>query len=364
MAPMVATAAEAKWFTDLAHEHGLPVAGAMVEIPAAALRAADLLEHADFLSIGTNDLAQYTLAADRMAGELADLLDPWQPALLDLIRMTAEAGLAAGKSVGVCGEAAASPALAPVLVGLGVTSLSMSASAVADVRDALAAVTLAECREMATDALAGRRTRLIRKTAVDAGSSAPRGRPPRRLSSSARAACERRSVNVGHSLHPGIDSRTGASVRGFGSTFGSARSLRLDRSPARPARPARAFGSARFGPSHRSALGPASGGRWSAVRPEPSPASARAAIGVAIGARSRSAILAARRSFAQPARPPLVGSLLVETGRDQGDEDILAGSPTHARAEDDVRIRVGTCPDLLGRGAHLAQAAGPADRRC
>jgi phosphotransferase system enzyme I (PtsI) len=157
MAPMVATAGEAKWFTDLAHERGLPVAGAMVEIPAAALRAADLLEWCDFLSIGTNDLAQYTLATDRMAGELADLLDPWQPALLDLIRMTAEAGLAAGKSVGVCGEAAASPALAPVLVGLGVTSLSMSASAVADVRDALAAVTLAECQAMAAKALAGGR---------------------------------------------------------------------------------------------------------------------------------------------------------------------------------------------------------------
>jgi phosphotransferase system enzyme I (PtsI) len=158
MAPMVATAAEAKWFTHLAHEAGLPVAGAMVEVPAAALRAADLLEYADFLSIGTNDLAQYTLAADRMAGDLADLLDPWQPALLDLIRMTAEAGLAAGKSVGVCGEAAASPALAAVLVGLGITSLSMSASAVADVRDALAAVTLADCRELAGKALAGLRT--------------------------------------------------------------------------------------------------------------------------------------------------------------------------------------------------------------
>ncbi|HEV7604279.1 MAG TPA: phosphoenolpyruvate--protein phosphotransferase [Candidatus Limnocylindrales bacterium] len=155
MAPMVATAGEAKWFTDLAHAHGLPIAGAMVEVPAAALRATDLLRHADFLSIGTNDLSQYTLAADRMAGELADLLDPWQPALLDLIRMTAEAGLAAGRSVGVCGEAAASPRLAPVLVGLGITSLSMSASAVADVRDALAGVTLADCRELARVALAG-----------------------------------------------------------------------------------------------------------------------------------------------------------------------------------------------------------------
>jgi phosphotransferase system enzyme I (PtsI) len=157
MAPMVATAAETKWFTDLAREHGLPIAGVMVEIPAAALRAVDILQYADFLSIGTNDLAQYTLAADRMAGELADLLDPWQPGLLDLIKMTADAGLAAGKPVGICGEAGASPTLAPVLVGLGVTSLSMSASAVADVRDALAAVTLAQCREMANDALAGRR---------------------------------------------------------------------------------------------------------------------------------------------------------------------------------------------------------------
>ena len=157
MAPMIATAAETEWFTDLAREQGLPIAGAMVEIPSAALRAAELLEHADFLSIGTNDLAQYTLAADRMAGELADLLDPWQPALLDLVRMTAEAGLAAGKPVGVCGEAAASPTLAPVLVGLGISSLSMSASAIADVREALAAVTLAECREMAADAVAGRR---------------------------------------------------------------------------------------------------------------------------------------------------------------------------------------------------------------
>jgi len=159
MAPMVATAAEAKGFTDLVHSHGLPIGGVMIEIPAAALRAADLLEHTDFLSIGTNDLAQYTLAADRMAGELADLLDPWQPALLDLIRMTAQAGLAAGKSVGVCGEAAASPALAPVLVGLGVTSLSMSATAVADVRDALAVVTLADCQEMAARALAGKPAR-------------------------------------------------------------------------------------------------------------------------------------------------------------------------------------------------------------
>ncbi|GAC1662695.1 MAG: hypothetical protein NVS9B8_00390 [Candidatus Limnocylindrales bacterium] len=79
--------------------------------------------------------------------------------MLELIRMTAQAGLAAGKSVGVCGEAAASPALAPVLVGLGVTSLSMSSSAIADVRDALAAVTLADCRRLAGVALRGESAR-------------------------------------------------------------------------------------------------------------------------------------------------------------------------------------------------------------
>ena len=76
----------------------------MVEVPAAAIRARHVAAACDFMSIGTNDLSQYTYAADRMAGELADLLDAWQPALLDLVRMTAEAGQALGRPVGVCGE--------------------------------------------------------------------------------------------------------------------------------------------------------------------------------------------------------------------------------------------------------------------
>jgi phosphotransferase system enzyme I (PtsI) len=108
----------------------------------------------DFLSIGTNDLSQYTFAADRQCGELADLLDPWQPALLDLVAACARAGQAAGKPVGVCGEAAADPALAPVLVGLGVTSLSMAPPAIPAVREALAAVTLDQCRRLAAAAVA------------------------------------------------------------------------------------------------------------------------------------------------------------------------------------------------------------------
>jgi phosphotransferase system enzyme I (PtsI) len=145
MAPMVATAAEAGAFAAEAHAHGLPVAGAMIEIPAAALRAPAVLGACDFVSLGTNDLAQYAFAVDRLLGELAELLDPWQPALLDLIAHVGAAGAAAGKPVGVCGEAASDPRLAPVLVGLGVTSLSMAPTAVADVRLALSCRTLDEC---------------------------------------------------------------------------------------------------------------------------------------------------------------------------------------------------------------------------
>ncbi len=153
MAPMVATPAEAADFADRVRARGL-VPGVMIEVPSAALHADRLLEHVDFLSIGTNDLSQYTLAADRLSADLADLTDPWQPALLLLVRMTAEAGQRAGKPVGVCGEAAADPVLACVLVGLGISSLSCAASAVAGVGSRLGTVTLDECRRAAEAALA------------------------------------------------------------------------------------------------------------------------------------------------------------------------------------------------------------------
>ncbi len=104
--------------------------GVMIEVPAAALLADRILEHVDFLSIGTNDLAQYTMAADRMSADLAALTDPWQPAVLRARGDGRRAGAAAGKPVGVCGEAAADPLLAAVLVGLGVTSLSMAPAAI------------------------------------------------------------------------------------------------------------------------------------------------------------------------------------------------------------------------------------------
>jgi phosphotransferase system enzyme I (PtsI) len=162
MAPMVSTVHEAKAFTDQVRSHGLPVAGMMVEVPAAALRAKHMMDIVDFASIGTNDLTQYAMATDRMAGALAELLDPWQPAVLDLIAATGAAGRAVDKAVGVCGEAARDPLLALVLVGLGVTSLSMAPSGVPGVRFALSRTTLATCERMAEaardaqDAAAGR----------------------------------------------------------------------------------------------------------------------------------------------------------------------------------------------------------------
>lgn len=153
MAPMVSTPEEAATFTAQARAAGLPIAGSMVEVPAAALRASRLLDHCDFLSLGTNDLAQYAFAADRMSGDLADLLDPWQPGLLELVRITAAAGRTAGRPVGVCGEAASDPYLAAVLVGLGVTSLSMAPGAVPAVRTTVAGLTLADCERLAAVAL-------------------------------------------------------------------------------------------------------------------------------------------------------------------------------------------------------------------
>ncbi|WP_030058524.1 phosphoenolpyruvate--protein phosphotransferase [Streptomyces novaecaesareae] len=153
MAPMVSVPREAAEFAARVRAHGLPLAGAMIEVPAAALRADRLAEVCDFFSVGTNDLAQYTFAADRTLGSLAELLDPWQPALLALVAAAARAAAEHGRPIGVCGEAAADPELALVLVGLGITSLSAAPASLPEVRAALAARTLAECRELAELAL-------------------------------------------------------------------------------------------------------------------------------------------------------------------------------------------------------------------
>lgn len=126
----------------------------MIEVPAAAILAPAILAEVDFVSIGTNDLTQYTMAADRMSADLASLTDPWQPAVLHLIATVARAGRDQGKPVGVCGEAAADPILACVLVGLGVTSLSSAPVAAAAVGARLAGVSRATCENAAAAALA------------------------------------------------------------------------------------------------------------------------------------------------------------------------------------------------------------------
>jgi len=140
MAPMVADAAEARWFAAKAHAAGIARAGVMIEVPAAALCAREVLAEVDFASIGTNDLTQYTMAADRLVGALGGLQDAGHPAVLKLIAMTAAAGAELGKPVGVCGEAAGDPRLAAELIRLGVTSLSMTPAALGEVRGALGQV--------------------------------------------------------------------------------------------------------------------------------------------------------------------------------------------------------------------------------
>ena len=153
MAPMVATVDESEDFVARCARHGLDVAGVMVEVPSAALLAGRILASAKFASIGTNDLTQYTMAADRLLGAVAELSDTWQPAVLQLVAATCAGGAQQDRPVGVCGEAAASPALAVVLVGLGVTSLSMTPRALADVAAVLGAVTVDDCRRAAQLAL-------------------------------------------------------------------------------------------------------------------------------------------------------------------------------------------------------------------
>ncbi|WP_029068723.1 phosphoenolpyruvate--protein phosphotransferase [Jonesia quinghaiensis] len=167
MAPMISTVDEAQAFVQACEKHGLNHSGVMIETPSAALMTDHIMEHAHFASIGTNDLTQYAMAADRVLGSLAELNDPWQPAVLRLIDAAVRGAQGTDRPVGVCGEAAAQPALAVVLVGLGVSSLSMSPRSLADVSAALAAVDLAKCQEMARLALGARSAGQARQVVRD-----------------------------------------------------------------------------------------------------------------------------------------------------------------------------------------------------
>jgi phosphoenolpyruvate-protein phosphotransferase (PTS system enzyme I) len=125
--------------------------GAMIEIPSAAISADHLAREADFFSIGTNDLIQYTIAVDRVNDRVAHLYEPTHPSVIRLIRMTVDAGHAYGKWVGVCGEIAGDVLLTPLLIGLGVDELSTGAALVPRVKRAVQRLDTGICLELAAD---------------------------------------------------------------------------------------------------------------------------------------------------------------------------------------------------------------------
>jgi phosphotransferase system enzyme I (PtsI) len=169
MLPMIASLGELFAVKELFEQaiadvdaRGLPRAehvalGIMVEVPSAAVMAHEFAEHAEFMSIGTNDLVQYTLAVDRGAPELAYLASYFDPAILRLIRGVIEAGKAKERPVLLCGAMASDPLAALLLVGMGLREMSMEAAAVPEIREVLANVTLAQTQAAAADAL-GERT--------------------------------------------------------------------------------------------------------------------------------------------------------------------------------------------------------------
>jgi multiphosphoryl transfer protein len=158
--PMVTDVAEVlavrRVIGELKAELGIDAAielGAMVETPAAALTASSLIREVDFLSIGSNDLTQYTLAMDRGHPELAGRTDALHPAVLKLIAAAAGAGIAAGKMVAVCGGVAADRSAVPLLLGLGVRELSVVPAAVPAIKRQVRALSIIDCRELALSCL-------------------------------------------------------------------------------------------------------------------------------------------------------------------------------------------------------------------
>jgi phosphoenolpyruvate-protein kinase (PTS system EI component) len=127
--------------------------GIMVEIPSAALRAAQFAPEVDFFSIGTNDLSQYTLAAERGNAKVAALADPFHPAVLQLIKAVVDAAHAQSKWVGVCGEMGGDPLAVPLLVGLGVDELSMNAPAIPKAKQIIRGLDQANASRLAAAAL-------------------------------------------------------------------------------------------------------------------------------------------------------------------------------------------------------------------
>lgn len=153
MAPMINTPAEAQDFATRARALGIKKVGVMIETPAAALHADKVLAEVNFGSFGTNDLTQYVMASDRLDSRLSDMTTTWHPAVLRTIQIACNSAKNLNKTTGVCGESAANPHLAAVLLGLGVNSLSMAPSAVSEVRGFLSTVDFNTCVEAALQAV-------------------------------------------------------------------------------------------------------------------------------------------------------------------------------------------------------------------
>jgi phosphoenolpyruvate-protein kinase (PTS system EI component) len=162
MLPFVTTGDELRFvrgvMEGIAADLGLPMVpvGAMIEVPAAALTVDALAEHADFLSVGTNDLTQYTLAVDRTDERLARQYDAASPAVLRLLRTVAVGGRRAGCDMAVCGEMAGDPRVVPILIGLGFRALSVRPAAVPVVKQVLASLNSRQATVLARRALLAR----------------------------------------------------------------------------------------------------------------------------------------------------------------------------------------------------------------
>jgi phosphotransferase system enzyme I (PtsI) len=175
MFPMISSVEELDLVIDVLEEakaslmkSGIPFnrqikTGIMIEIPAAAVCADLLAQKSDFMSIGTNDLIQYTMAVDRENTKVAHLYDCYSPAVLRMIRMTIGAGIDAGIDVSMCGEMAGDPAAVFLLMGMGLRTFSMAPALVAPVKELIRKVTLADAIELAHAAMELSAAREIRK---------------------------------------------------------------------------------------------------------------------------------------------------------------------------------------------------------
>jgi phosphoenolpyruvate-protein kinase (PTS system EI component) len=183
MFPMVSTVDEVRQARELldqareslaAEDAAVPervAVGIMVEVPAAALLIEAFAPHVDFFSVGTNDLAQYVLAAERGNADVAALADALHPAVLRLIERVARAAAEGGRAVAVCGELAGDAEAVPLLLGLGVAELSMAPARIPAAKQAVRTTTLLEARRLTEQALAAESAAAVRRLCSEKGAA-------------------------------------------------------------------------------------------------------------------------------------------------------------------------------------------------